>query len=105
MNEFVKIKSDIDDETAKKIKALLKDFKKSQDETIEKIAVILLNNMDDSGTIMLSDSMVLSIQEELTLTLNKLNESEVAFLNSVLEGGYDEAFKNMIKKDSRKNLL
>ena len=37
MNEFVKIKSDIDDETAKKIKALLKDFKKSQDETIEKM--------------------------------------------------------------------
>lgn len=98
MNEFVKIKSDIDDKTAKKLKELLKDFKKSQDETIEKIAVILLNNMDDNGAIMLSDSMVLSIQEELTLTLNSMNESEVAFLNSVLEGGYDEAFKKTAAK-------
>lgn len=98
MNEFVKIKSDIDDKTAKKLKELLKDFKKSQDETIEKIAVILLNNMDDNGAIMLSDSMVLSIQEELTLTLNSMNESEVAFLNSVLEGGYNEAFTKTAAK-------
>lgn len=98
MNEFVKIKSDIDDKTAKQIKKLLKDFKKSQDETIEKIAVILLNNMDDSGAIMISDDLVFSLKEKLTLTLNQMNESEVEFLNGVLEGGYNEAFAKTAAK-------
>lgn len=98
MNEYIKIKSDIDDATAKKLKELIKQFKKSQDETLEKIAVILLDNLDENGVIMLSDSMALSIQDELTKTLSEMNEAETKFLYDVLEGGYSEAFTKTAAK-------
>lgn len=98
MNDYIKIKSDIDDATAKKLKELIKQFKKSQDETIEKIAVILLDNLDDNGVIMLSDDMALSIRDELTKTLSDMNEAETKFLYDILEGGYSEAFTKTAAK-------
>lgn len=98
MNEYIKIKSDIDDETAKKLKKLIKQFKKSQDETLEKIALIILDNMDDNGVILLSDSLVLSIKDEITNSLSDMNEAETKFLNSILEGGYNEAFEKTAAK-------
>lgn len=98
MNEYIKIKSDIDDATAKKLKELIKQFKKSQDETIEKIAVIFLDNLDENGVIMLSDDMALSIRDELTNTLSEMNEEETKFLYDILESGYSEAFTKTAAK-------
>lgn len=98
MNEYIKIKSDIDDATAKKLKELIKQFKKSQDEIIEKIAVILLDNLDENGVIMLSDDMALSIRDELSNTLSEMNKEETKFLYDILESGYSEAFTKTAAK-------
>ena len=97
MNDFVKIKSDIDEATAKKVKKLLKKLKKSQDKLIEHIAVIILNNMDDKGAIFLSESMIMQIREGVITSLNEMNAEETAFVNEVLEKGYLEAYDKTAK--------
>lgn len=98
MNDFEKIKYDIDEATAKKIKKLIKLFKKSQDKLLGDISAIILENMNDDGAIFISEPLTFQIRNSVTKTFSEMNADELAFLNEVLENGYNEAFNQTAKK-------
>lgn len=92
LNEFVKIRDDIDKETAKKILKLLKRYKKSQDRMVEEIAAVLLKNTDENGVVVLSPSLVVEIKDDIKNNLNELTKEEKAFLDDVLDKAYKTAY-------------
>ena len=92
MNEFVKIRDDIDKESAKEIKKLLLRYKKSQKRMIEEIAAVIIQNMDDDGVIIMSPSLVVEIQDDIKKNLDKLTTDEKAFMDDVLEKAYKTAY-------------
>lgn len=91
MNEFIKVKYDIDVAAQNKIKKLLKKYKSSQDDLIEEIAAVILKNQDASGFIVLSPSMVLELKEDIKNNLDGMTKTEREFLDDLLSGAYKEA--------------
>lgn len=88
MNEFVKIRSDIDDEAAKKLKKLIKTLSKSEDELVERVAAIIVKYLDDDGGISISDPFIAEVEDGVVSVLTKVNEQETEFMHDVLEDGY-----------------
>ena len=97
MNEYVKIRSDIDNTTQKKIKQLLKKYKNNQDELIEEIAAVIIQNMDDEGFIILSPSLMAEVKKDIKNNLDDMTKSEKEFLDSVLEDAYTVAANETAK--------
>lgn len=91
MNEFVTIKDNADKETVKKIKKLLKEYKGKQDAVVEHIAAILIENMDDTGVIVLSPEMQFAIKNSVVTELQDLPEYERKFIADLLDEGYKSA--------------
>ena len=97
MNEFIKIKYDIDESAKKKIKTLLKKYKSSQDDLIGEIAAVILKNQDESGFIVMSPSMVLELKEDIKHNLDGMTETEKSFLDDLLGDAYKEAVTETAK--------
>lgn len=97
MNEFIKIKYDIDESAKKKIKTLLKKYKSSQNDLIQEIAAVILKNQDESGFIVMSPSLVLELKEDIKHNLDGMTETEKSFLDDLLEDAYKEAVTETAK--------
>lgn len=98
MNDFIKIRKDLDEQAQKKIKTLLKKYKSGQDDLIEEIAAIILKNQDDSGFVVYSPSMVAEIKKDIKNNLDSLSKSENDFLEKLLEDAASDAIKETALK-------
>lgn len=104
LNKFVKIRDDLDKATNKKIKQLLKKLKKSQDLTVQQVAAIILNNMDNDGFFALSGNQLDELKEAITKNLSDASVEEQEFIQGLLEDAYIETTEKTytslgIKKD------
>lgn len=88
MNEFIKVRSDIDDATFKKIKKLLKKIDKSEDDLVRRVAAVVLEYMDDDGKITLSPPFIAKVEDNVAEVLTDVGEAESEFIKEVLEDGY-----------------
>lgn len=98
MNDFIKIRKDLDEQAQKKIKTLLKKYKTGQDDLIEEIAAVILKNQDDSGFVVYSPSMVAEIKKDIKNNLDSLSKSENDFLEKLLEDAASDAIKETALK-------
>ena len=91
MNEFVKIRADIDKATQKKIKTILRRYKYSQDKVCDEVAAILINSIDDGGKILLSPDMVVEIREKVKANFDELKDFQIDFVTDIVEDCYTTA--------------
>lgn len=97
MNDYVKVRADIDKESTKKIKKILKRYKLNQKDMCDEIAAVLLSAMDDNGAILLSPDMVLEIKQDITKNLDDLASFENDELKKILDDAYSSALQQTAK--------
>lgn len=94
MNEFIKIHTEIEKSTKKRILEILKQYKLSQDDLLQKTAAIILNSMDGNGAIVLSPSLIVELKNTVTNNLNPLAKAERDMLDDLLAGAYVQSATN-----------
>ena len=94
MNEFIKIRSDIDAAAKKKIRELLKQFKLAQDELLQETAAVILPAVNGEGAIVLTPSMAVEIQAAIQSNLSGVAQAESDMLGDLLAGAYVESATN-----------
>lgn len=94
MNEFIRIREDLDADAKKKIRELLKKYKISQDEVLQETAAIILPAVDGEGAIVLTPSMAVEIQAAIESNLSGLAQTEKDMLFDFLSGAYVDAATN-----------
>lgn len=93
MSEFEQIFYDLDEKGQKQIAELLKKYKKSQKDLTEQVAAIIVQNMDESGAIILSPTFTMELRETITDNLSDMQVKEEKFLEETLSAAYTEAAK------------
>lgn len=97
MNEFVKLRADIDKATQKEIKTILRRYKYSQDKIINEVSALILNNMSGDGKILLSPNLVAEVRQSVTNNLNDLSNYQIDFVTDVVEDVYTTAVQKTAK--------
>lgn len=97
MNEFVKIRADLDKASVKKIKAILKKYKLNQKQMCDEIAAVILTNMDDSGVVVLTPNMVAEIKKDITDNIDDLSKMENQEVKKILDDAYSTAVQKTAK--------
>lgn len=98
MNEFVKIKADLEDAAKKNIRKLLKLYKTNQDDMLEEVAAVILKNQDDSGFVIATPSMLAELRKNIKGNLNGLNKAERTLFDDLLSENYIAAAKQTADK-------
>ena len=73
MNDFVKVRADIDKATQQKIKTILRRYKYSQDKVINEVSALILDNISGDGKILRSPNLVAEVRQTVTANLNDLS--------------------------------
>ena len=97
MNEFVKLRADIDKATQKEIKTILRRYKYSQDKIINEVSALILNNMSGDGKILLSPNLVAEVRQSVTNNLNDLSNYQIDFVTDIVEDVYTTAVQKTAK--------
>lgn len=97
MNKYIKIRSDIDAASAKKIKAILKYYKLNQKKMCDEIAAVIVSAMDESGAVVVTPSFIAEIKKDVTDTLNDLAQSENEAVKTILDDAYSAAVQQTAK--------
>lgn len=92
MNDFVKIKADIDKKTTKKVNRILKKYRKTRDDLLKDIALKMLEKRDNN-----TFNFVL-LDQNLTSRLNRLNKDQTEITEEILKESYAEAVKKTAKR-------
>lgn len=88
MNEYIKVRSDIDEETFKRIEEFVDSLGKHEDKLVKAVSAVLVEHLDENGKLIFSDSLVAQIEDEVATIFSEVAEGENAFVNDVLEHGY-----------------
>ena len=97
MNEFVKVRADIDKATQKQIKTILRRYKYSQEKAINEISAMILDNISGDGKILLSPNLVAEVRQSVTNNLNDLSNYQIDFVTDVVEDCYTTAVQKTAK--------
>ena len=89
--DILDLKESLDAETIKKFRKFLKKFKTFQDATLEKVSAVLLENLDENGAIVLSDTLSVRIREICAEQGKQLVTDEREFVRGLLEDVYSDA--------------
>lgn len=95
--EILDLKNKLDKDISKKLKKFLRSFKTFQDRTIEKISVVLLENVDENGAIILSDTLSARIREICAEQGKTIIQDERDFVKGLLEEAYTDAAQGTAK--------
>lgn len=95
--DILDLKDALDAQTLKKFRKFLKKYKNLQDVTLEKVAAVLLKNIDDSGAIVLSDGLAVKIREICVEQGKQLIKDEKDFVSELLEDIYSDAYQKNAK--------
>lgn len=88
MNEYIKVRSDIDEEAFNRIEQFIDSLGKHEDKLVKAVSAVLVEHLDDSGKVTLSDSLIAQIEDEVATIFSDVAEGENQFANEVLEHGY-----------------
>lgn len=88
--EILDLKESLDAATLKKFKKFLKKYKNFQDVTLEKVAAVLLENIDDNGAIVLTNSLSVRIKDICAEQGKQLVKDEREFVRGLLEDVYSD---------------
>lgn len=91
MNDFVKVRADIDKATQQKIKTILRRYKYSQDKVINEVSALILDNISGDGKILLSPNLVAQVRQSVTQNLNELVDYQIDFVTDIVEDAYTTA--------------
>ena len=97
MNEFVKVRADIDKATQQKIKTILRRYKYSQDKLVNEVSALVLENLSGDGKILLSPNLVAEVRETVTANLNDFKDYQIDFVTDVVEDVYTTAVQKTAK--------
>lgn len=97
MNDFVKVRADIDKATQKKIKTILRRYKYSQDKVINEVSALILDNISGDGKILLSPNLVAEVRQSVTRNLNELVDYQIDFVTDIVEDAYTTAVSKTAK--------
>lgn len=97
MNDFVKVRADIDKATQTKIKTILRRYKYSQDKVINEVSALILDNISGDGKILLSPNLVAEVRQSVTNNLNDLSNYQIDFVTDVVEDVYTTALSETAK--------
>ena len=97
MNEFVKVRADIDKATQQKIKTILRRYKYSQDKLVNEVSALVLDNLSGDGKILLSPNLVAEVRETVTANLNDFKDYQIDFVTDVVEDVYTTALSKTAK--------
>lgn len=97
VDNYVKIVYDLDKHAEKRFKELLREYDKSERELVDKVAGILLTNVDDAGNVVLTQSMLMEICNITQKVSSDFAETEKQFVNDVLESAYKQAYDETAK--------
>ena len=97
MNDFVKVRADIDKATQTKIKTILRRYKYSQDKVINEVSALILDNISGDGKILLSPNLVAEVRQSVTNNLNDLSNYQIDFVTDVVEDVYTTAVQKTAK--------
>lgn len=97
MNEFVKIRADLDKASIKKIKTILKRYKLNQKDMCDEIAAVIVKSMNSDGSIIITPNLVAEIKDDITANLNDLADFENKELKKILDNAYSEALQKTAK--------
>lgn len=97
MNDYVKLRADIDKATQKEIKTILRRYKYSQDKIINEVSALILNNMSGDGKILLSPNLVAEVRQSVTNNLNDLSNYQIDFVTDIVEDVYTTAVQKTAK--------
>ena len=88
--EILDLKESLDAATLKKYKKFLKKYKNFQNLTLEKVAAVLLENIDDNGAIVLTNSLSVRIKDICAEQGKQLVKDEREFVRGLLEDVYSD---------------
>ena len=97
MNDFVKVRADIDKATQQKIKTILRRYKYSQDKVINEVSALILDNISGDGKILLSPNLVAEVRQSVTNNLNDLSNYQIDFVTDIVEDAYTTALSKTAK--------
>jgi len=97
LNEFVKVRADIDKATQQKIKTILRRYKYSQDKLVNEVSALVLDNLSGDGKILLSPNLVAEVRETVTANLNDFKDYQIDFVTDVVEDVYTTALSKTAK--------
>lgn len=94
MNEFVKIKDNLDRESAKKIKKILSRYKNAQNKTLDAVNAVIIRYMDDDGKIIYNSKLLEELRDSITSNMQGLTDEETKIVSDYLTKSYTTAFEN-----------